>query len=149
VRALEGALIRVVAYSSLTGRELTPDLADEVLQKLYPDTPGSPRVCTRSITEIQTATCAHFGISLQEMMSTARGNRVTWPRAVAMYLARELTRESLPAIGRSFGGRDHTTVLHAWRRTGARIAADASARQAVDKLTAQLCSDEHDRNARA
>jgi chromosomal replication initiator protein len=140
VRALEGALIRVVAYSSLTGRALTSDLADEVLHKLYPGGPRSPLVCTCSIAEIQTATCAHFGISREEMISTARGNRVTWPRAVAMYLARELTSESLPAIGRSFGGRDHTTVLHAWRRTGARIAVDDSARQAVDELTAELCS---------
>jgi chromosomal replication initiator protein len=140
VRALEGALIRVVAYSSLTGRPLTADLADEVLQKLYPNAPVDPHESGRSIADIQTATCAHFGISLEEMLSSARANRVTWPRAVAMYLSRELTHESLPAIGRSFGGRDHTTVLHAWRRTGARIAADDSARQAVDKLAAELCA---------
>jgi chromosomal replication initiator protein len=149
VRALEGALIRVVAYSSLTGRALTPDLADEVLHKLYPSAPLGALRCTRSIAEIQAATCAHFGISHEEMLSSARSNRVTWPRAVAMYLARELTHESLPAIGRSFGGRDHTTVLHAWRRTGARVAVDDSARLAVDKLTADLCSDPSAPTARA
>ena len=140
VRALEGALIRVVAYGSLTGRPLTPDLADEVLHKLYPGGEGAPRECTRSVADIQLATCAHFGISLQDMISTGRASRVAWPRAVAMYLSRELTQESLPAIGRRFGGRDHTTVLHAWRRTGARIAVDDSARTAVDKLTTELCT---------
>jgi chromosomal replication initiator protein len=149
VRALEGALIRVVAYSSLTGRALTPDLADEVLQKLYPDAASGSQDCRRSIADIQAATCAHFGITLAELLSSSRGNRITWPRAVAMYLARELTHESLPAIGRSFGGRDHTTVLHAWRRTGARIAVDDSARQAVDKLTAQLRTDSDQQHSRA
>jgi chromosomal replication initiator protein len=149
VRALEGALIRVVAYSSLTGRPLTPDLADEVLHKLYPGRDSGPGECTRSIADIQLATCAHFAISLEEMISSARASRVAWPRAVAMYLARELTQESLPAIGRRFGGRDHTTVLHAWRRTGARIAVDDSARSAVDKLTAELCGRQVDHNPRA
>jgi chromosomal replication initiator protein len=149
VRSLEGALIRVVAYSSLTGRALTPELADEVLHKLYPDAPSSAHAHSRTIADIQAATCAHFGISLEEMTSTARGQRVAWPRTVAMYLARELTHESLPAIGRSFGGRDHTTVLHAWRRTGARITVDQSARQAVDKLTLELCGDCRGDNPRA
>jgi chromosomal replication initiator protein len=149
VRALEGALIRVVAYSSLTGRALTPDLAEEVLHKLYPDAPPDPHERGRTIAQIQAATCAYFGITLEAMTSTARGHRVAWPRTVAMYLARELTHESLPAIGRSFGGRDHTTVLHAWRRTGARIAVDHSAREAVDKLTVQLCGERPGNNARA
>jgi chromosomal replication initiator protein len=139
VRALEGALIRVVAYSSLTGRALTPTLVHEVLHKLYPHGSRASRSGPESISDIQLATCAHFGISVDELLSGARGSRVAWPRAVAMYLARELTHESLPAIGRSFGGRDHTTVLHAWRRTRARITVDDSAREAVDKLTAELC----------
>jgi chromosomal replication initiator protein len=138
VRALEGALIRVVAYSSLTGRALTAALAEEVLHKLYPDgaRDGQPRAQT--IADVQAATCAHFAISLQEMNSSARTSRIAWPRTVAMYLARELTQESLPAIGRSFGGRDHTTVLHAWRRTVARIAVDDGAREAVENVRARL-----------
>jgi chromosomal replication initiator protein len=138
VRALEGALIRVVAFSSLTGRPVTVELAHEVLNTLYPRT--SPASRTRSITEIQTAACDYFGVSPDELLSTSRSARVAWPRQLAMYLARELTDESLPAIGRHFGGRDHTTVLHAWRRTNTRIATDDSAREAVDKLCQTLNS---------
>ncbi len=136
IRALEGALIRVVAYSSLSGRPLTPELAEEVIDGLYPHAPG--RTAARSIAEIQAAACEQFEITAQDLLSGSRKARVTWPRQVAMYLARELTQESLPAIGREFGGRDHTTVLHAWRRTVKRMAEDESARSAVDSLTARL-----------
>jgi chromosomal replication initiator protein len=138
VRALEGALIRVVAFSSLTGRPLTGELTREVLDSLYPQkkTPLEPG--GHSIREIQAAVVQHFGVSPDELLSSTRTARVAWPRQVAMYLARELTDESLPAIGRQFGGRDHTTVLHAWRRTSSRIASDEDSRQAVEKLCASL-----------
>jgi chromosomal replication initiator protein len=139
VRALEGALIRVVAYSSLTGRPLTAELASEVLEKLYPGSARRDAKRAHSVADIQAAACAHFGVSIEELISSARGARIAWPRQVAMYLARELTGESLLAIGRRFGGRDHTTVLHAWRRTSARIAADHASRHAVEKL----CQDLH------
>jgi chromosomal replication initiator protein len=138
VRALEGALIRVVAFSSLTGRAITAELAREVLDSLYPRTTKLAR--RRSLAEIQAAAAQHFGVSPDELLSTARTQRIAWPRQVAMYLARELTGESLPAIGRHFGGRDHTTVLHAWRRTSARIADDEDARNAVEKLCRELDS---------
>jgi chromosomal replication initiator protein len=134
VRALEGALIRTVAYSSLTGRPLSNELAEEVLAGLYPQ--AVKRAC--SVTEIQELACEHFGLTNDELLSSSRIARIAWPRQVAMYLARELTEESLPVIGRHFGGRDHTTVLHAWRRTTARLAADASSRQAVDNLRHSL-----------
>jgi chromosomal replication initiator protein len=137
VRALEGALIRVVAFSSLTGRPLTAGLAREVLDGLYPRT-ASPGHTKHTIAEIQAAACEHFGLSSEELLSSARVTRIAWPRQVAMYLARELTGESLPAIAREFGGRDHTTVLHAWRRTSARIASDDSSREAVEKLCRAL-----------
>jgi chromosomal replication initiator protein len=114
VRALEGALIRVVAFSSLTGRALTSELAQEVLASLYPQ-PVTPGQRKRTIAEIQTATCLHFELSEDELLSPGRSPRIAWPRQLAMYLARELTGASLPVIGREFGGRDHTTVLHAWR----------------------------------
>ena len=140
VRALEGALIRVVAFSSLTGRPLTVELAREVLDGLYPPAPQTERRGPRSVLEIQTAACEHFGLSCEELLSSARTPRIAWPRQVAMYLARELTGESLPSIGRHFGGRDHTTVLHAWRRTTARIADDDASREAVEKLCSQLSS---------
>ena len=137
VRALEGALIRVVAFSSLTGRPLTGALAREVLDGLYPRA-ASPGQQARTVAEIQAATCEHFGISPDELLSSARVERVAKPRQLAMYLARELTGESLPAIGRQFGGRDHTTVLHAWRRTSARLADDDATREAVEKLCLAL-----------
>jgi chromosomal replication initiator protein len=138
VRALEGALIRVVAFSSLTGRPLTGELASEVLDSLYPRKKTQLEPGRHSIDEIQAAVVQHFGVSPDELLSSTRTARVAWPRQVAMYLARELTGESLPAIGRQFGGRDHTTVLHAWRRTSARIASDEDSRQAVEKLCASL-----------
>jgi chromosomal replication initiator protein len=138
VRALEGALIRVVAFSSLTGRPLTGELAREVLDSLYPSTAPSRHRKPRSIAEIQAAACDHFGLSAEELLSPSRAPRIAWPRQVAMYLARELTDESLPAIGRHFGGRDHTTVLHACRRAKARIADDNASRTAVEKLCDNL-----------
>ncbi len=140
VRALEGALIRIVAFSSLTGRPLTVELARKVLDNLYPATRQLEDRRRRSVAEIQAAACEHFGLSSEELLSSARTARIAWPRQVAMYLARELTSESLPSIGRHFGGRDHTTVLHAWRRTTARIATDDASREAVEKLSNQLSS---------
>ncbi len=134
VRALEGALIRIVAFSSLTGRPLSPELADEVLDNLYPQR-ASP---VRSLADIQAAACRHFDLTPDELLSPSRATRVAWPRQIAMYLARELTSESLPAIGRHFGGRDHTTVLHAWRRTTAKIDTDSGSKQTVDTLREQL-----------
>ena len=138
VRVLEGALIRVVAYSSLTGRPLTGELAREVLASLYPQASRGARRSSCTVEDVQAAACEHFGVTLDELLSPARSPRLAWPRQVAMYLARELTSESLPAIGRQFGGRDHTTVLYAWRRINGRLDADEQARRAVDKLFGAL-----------
>ncbi len=138
VRALEGALIRIVAFSSLTGRPLTADLAHEVLDSLYPGSAKNEHRNASSVAEIQAATCRHFGLSPEELLSPVRTPHIAWPRQIAMYLTRELTDESLPAIGRHFGGRNHTTVLHAWRRTTARIIDDAASRAAVEKLCQDL-----------
>ncbi len=134
IRALEGALIRVVAYGSLTGRAVTPDLTGEVLAGLYPGT--RPRGC--SLQDIQQRTCEAFGVTLEQLVSTSRAAPVTWPRQVAMYLARELTDQTLPAIGRAFGNRNHTTVLHACKRTAERISVDREAYDTVQRLTAEL-----------
>ncbi len=138
VRALEGALIRVVAYSSLTGRPLTADLAAEVLRSLYPQPARAGSSRPRTIEDIQSAICEHFGLSSDELLSSARSPRIAWPRQLAMYLAREITGASLPAIGREFGGRDHTTVLHACRRASARLSSGDGSREAVEKLLADL-----------
>jgi chromosomal replication initiator protein len=138
VRALEGALIRVIAFSSLTGRALTGELAEDVLDGLYPRTTVHARRTTHSIADIQSAVSEHFGVSRDELLSSARTARIAWARQVAMYLARELTAESLPSIGRHFGGRDHTTVLHAYRRTTARMLADDEDRKAVEDVSRRL-----------
>jgi chromosomal replication initiator protein len=136
IRVLEGALIRVVAFASLTGRPLDAELAHEVLDGLY----RQPRAVRRSIDDVQQATCEAFGVSLDELLSGTRAQRLTWPRQVAMYLARELTDQTLPAIGRAFGGRDHTTVMHACKRTAERMAQDPEANQVVRDLTERLRS---------
>ena len=133
VRALEGALIRVVAFGSLTGRPVTAELAEEVLDGLYPDLKARARSMT--VLEIQERTAEAFGVSVEALVSSSRVGTVAWPRHVAMYLARELTDQTLPAIGRAFGGRNHTTVLHAYRRTADRIAGDADAFETVRRLT--------------
>jgi chromosomal replication initiator protein len=143
VRALEGALIRVVAFSSLTGRPLNAELAIKVLDGLYP----AVELSARSIEEIKHAACAQFGISPEELVSSSRTARLSWPRQVAMYLSRELTQESLPAIGRQFGGRDHTTVLHAWRRTEERMSSNPTSRATVEDLRRRLTTPLTDRPA--
>jgi chromosomal replication initiator protein len=136
VRALEGALIRVVAFGSLTGRPVTPELTAEVLDGLYPDRKGRSRAMT--VREIQERTADAFGVSVEALVSSSRAGGVAWPRQVAMYLARELTDQTLPAIGRAFGGRNHTTVLHAYRRTAERLAGDPDAFETVRRLTEAL-----------
>jgi chromosomal replication initiator protein len=130
IRALEGALIRVIAFGSLTGRPVSQALAAEVLAGLYPDV--KPR--TPSVREIQEQTAEAFGVSMDVLLSASRAQPAAFARQVAMYLARELSGASLPTIGRAFGNRNHTTVMHACKRTQARIAEDPAAREAVDRL---------------
>jgi chromosomal replication initiator protein len=139
VRALEGALIRTVAFASLTGRPITAELAEEVLRTLYAPAERAPGTSAGStITEIQDLTSKHFGLSRADLLSASRARHLTWPRQLAMHLARELTHESLPAIGRLFGGRDHTTVLYACRRAQARLDHDATAQQAAHLIRSHL-----------
>ncbi len=136
VRALEGALIRVVAFASLTGKALTAQLAEEVLGKLYPPTKAAAPV-RHTVEDIQARTCDAFGVSLDEMRSTSRAARIAWARQVAMYLSRELTDATLPAIGRAFD-RNHTTVMHACKRTVERMAEDPAAYEAVRFLSLEI-----------
>jgi chromosomal replication initiator protein len=140
VRALEGALIRVVAFASLTGRPLTSALAAKVLDDLYPARGGQAgdRATPLTVEAIQDITADAFGLTRDELLSASRAARLAWPRQVAMYLAREHTGETLPAIGARFAGRNHTTVLHAYRRTAQRIAADPEAFDFVRRLTERL-----------
>ncbi len=136
VRALEGALVRVVAFGSLTGRDVTAELAGEVLTGLYPEL--RKRASPMTVAEIQQRTADAFGISVEALLSSSRAGGVTWPRQIAMYLARELTAQSLPAIGSAFGGRNHTTVIYACRRTAERIAGDPDSFEIVRRLRESL-----------
>ena len=134
VRALESALIRVVAFASLTHGTISRELTEEVLAGLYPQ---KARRVRHSVEDVQAATCEAFGVTREELVSGSRSPRVTWPRQVAMYLSRELTDQTLPAIGRAFG-RDHTTVLHACKRVADRLAEDSDAYEIVRALTERL-----------
>ncbi len=135
IRELEGALTRVVAFSSLTGRELTVELAEQVLRDLFPDGSAIPAV---TITRIQEAVSDRFGLSVIELCSQRRSQAVAYPRQVAMYLSRELTDASLPKIGKEFGGRDHTTVIHATTKITRLISEDRSVYNLVQDLTARI-----------
>lgn len=109
IRELEGALIRVVAYSSHTKTAIALDMAEELLREVFPTRETRPI----SIQMIQSEVCRFFNMSKVELISSKRSQSIVYPRQIAMYLARELTDLSLPRIGQEFGGRDHTTVLHA------------------------------------
>ena len=129
VRELEGALNRVVAHSQLMGRDITLDMAQEVLADTL-------RAHERRITidEIQRKVAEHYGIKLAEMHSARRARDVARPRQVAMYLAKQLTPRSLPEIGRKFGGRDHTTVIHAVKKIEELLGNDTSLNEDVQVL---------------
>jgi chromosomal replication initiator protein len=134
IRELEGALTRVVAFSSLTGRPMTVELAQEVLKDVFPQ--GElPEV---SVERIQETVVERFGISLQELTGDRRSQSIVYPRQVAMYLCRELTDSSLPKIGKKFGGRDHTTVIHATSKIAKLIQEDRSVYNLVQELTARI-----------
>jgi len=136
-----------VAFHSLTGRPIDRALVTHVLDGLYPDGASTPGGRVNTVEEIQAATCERLGISPETLNSADRSARVAWARQVAMYLSRELTDATLPAIGRAFGGRNHTTVLHACRRTSERIARDAEAHELVRSLTVALQRPNVDRSA--
>jgi len=135
IRELEGALTRVVAFSSLTGMQLTVELAEQVLRDLFPHGEAVPAV---TITRIQEAVSDRFGLSITELCSQRRSQAVAYPRQVAMYLSRELTDASLPKIGKEFGGRDHTTVIHATSKITRLISEDRSVYNLVQDLTARI-----------
>jgi chromosomal replication initiator protein len=135
IRELEGALTRVVAFSSLTDRPLTVELAEDVLRDVYPQGEAAPEV---TIPRIQEAVSQRFGVTLDELVSPRRSQAVAYPRQVAMYLSRELTDASLPMIGKEFGGRDHTTVIHAKEKITRLIREDRSVYNLVQELTARI-----------
>ena len=134
IRELEGALTRVVAFSSLTGRPMTVDLAQDVLRDVFPQ----GEAAQVSIERIQDEVSERFGLSKEELIGDRRSQNIVYPRQVAMYLSRELTDSSLPRIGRHFGGRDHTTVIHATSKIARLIREDRSVYNLVQELTARV-----------
>lgn len=132
VRELEGALIRVGAFSSLTGQPVTTELAKKILR----DTVQAKKIITAD--EIQRVVADRFHLKQAEMKSKKRTKTIVQPRQITMYLCRELTPLSFPEIGRHFGGKDHTTVIHAYRQTEKRMEDDAGFKQLVESIMRQL-----------
>ena len=137
VRALEGALTRVVAFGSLQRRILDSSLVAEELALQVLTIALTAHI---TIAQVQAAACAYFKLSESELLSRSRLEPIAWARQAAMYLSRELTSHSLPRIGREFGARDHTTVLHACRRVVVQIARNPAAFADIEALTTMLSS---------
>jgi chromosomal replication initiator protein len=133
VRELEGALTRVIAHATLMGRRVNLDMTQEVLRDLL-------RACERELTlgDIQNRVCEHFNVRLSDLASPKRTKSIAIPRQIAMYLSKKLTTKSLPEIGRAFGGRDHTTVLHAVRKIEEEIKTQIKLEEDIDLLTRML-----------
>ena len=134
IRRLEGALVRVTSYASLTGKKLSLEVVEELLREVLHEE-GRYSI---NIEVIQKKVAEHYDIRLADMASKRRPENIAFPRQVAMYLARQMTESSLNTIGEAFGGRDHGTVLHACRLVKDRMQVDAQIRQAVNYLEKQL-----------
>ncbi|HEY3762412.1 MAG TPA: chromosomal replication initiator protein DnaA [Verrucomicrobiae bacterium] len=134
VRRLEGALIRVASFASLTGKKLSIEIVENLLREILHEE-GRFSI---SIEVIQKKVAEHFDIRLADMTSKRRPENIAFPRQIAMYLSRQLTESSLNTIGEAFGGRDHGTVLHACRLVKDRMEVDANVRQVVHYLEKQL-----------
>jgi chromosomal replication initiator protein len=134
IRELEGALIRVVAYSSLINEAISIDMAGSVLKDMILE---DKKI---SIDSIQKKVAAYFDIRLTDMKAKKRTRAVVFPRQIAMYLARSLTESSLPEIGEYFGGRDHTTVLHAYEKIRGVLEKDPKLTDSVNRLIVEIKS---------
>ena len=134
IRELEGALTRVVAYASLTKQPVTTELVAEALKDLFPA--GGEREVTLEI--IQEIVASYFQIPVDDLHSKKRSRSIAFPRQIAMYLCRELTESSLPSIGQFFGGRDHTTVLHAYDKIKTEKETDDKLAKILTELVARI-----------
>lgn len=134
IRRLEGALIRVASYASLTGKKLTLEIVEGLLREVLHEEGRF----TVNIDVIQKKVAEHFDIRLADMTSKRRPENIAFPRQIAMFLARQMTESSLNTIGEAFGGRDHGTVLHACRLVKDRMSVDSNVRQVVNYLEKQL-----------
>lgn len=134
IRELEGALIRIVAYSSLTGRDITVDLASEALKDII----SNKHSKNITIDTIQDVVSSYYNLRVEELKSQRRTRNVAYPRQIAMYLSRKLTDLSLPKIGEEFGGRDHTTVIHAYEKISQNLKTDEVLQNTVNDITKKL-----------
>lgn len=134
IRELEGALIRVVAYSSMFNQDITAHLAAEALKDILPS--GRNRIIT--IQDIQQRVGEFYGLRLEEFKARKRTKAIAFPRQVAMYLSREMTEFSLPKIGDAFGGRDHTTVIHAHDKISQQLKIDQELYKVIHTLTEKI-----------
>ncbi|PYN22108.1 MAG: chromosomal replication initiator protein DnaA [Candidatus Rokuibacteriota bacterium] len=129
IRELEGSLTRMIAFCALTGREMSVDLVQEVLGELWGE---EEKIITMD--QIQRRVCDFFGLKLSDLKAKTRTKAIAFPRQVAMYLARQMTHSSLAEIGRAFGGKDHTTVLHAVDKIQTLLQEDPKLRKTIDGL---------------
>ena len=134
IRELEGALIRIVAYSSLTNRPITVELATEALKDIISNKQNK----NVTMDVIQDVVAGYFNLRVEELKSQRRTRNVAYPRQIAMYLSRKLTDMSLPKIGEEFGGRDHTTVIHAYEKISDALTKDESLQHTVNDITKKL-----------
>ena len=134
IRELEGALIRIVAYSSLTNRPITVELASEALKDIISNKQNK----NITIDVIQDVVAGYFNLRVEDLKSQRRTRNVAYPRQIAMYLSRKLTDMSLPKIGEEFGGRDHTTVIHAYEKISDTLNTDESLQHTVNDITKKL-----------
>ena len=126
-------MIRLIAYSSLTGAEITLGMAQQVLKNLVDL--QERRV---SIENIQRTVCQEFGLTISQLKAKNNSHAVAYPRQIAMFLAKEMTTASLPQIGREFGGKHHTTVLHSIKKIGQQRKADKDLNKIINKLSDSL-----------
>ncbi len=136
IRELEGALIRVVAFSSLINKDMDAELAAEALKDIIPS--SRPKIIT--IQAIQQIISEKYDIKMEDFSAKRRTKSIAYPRQIAMYLSRELTDLSLPKIGEEFGGRDHTTVIHAHDKISNLLKTDSQLKQNVDDVIEELKS---------
>ncbi|WP_245867361.1 Chromosomal replication initiator protein DnaA [Sporomusa silvacetica DSM 10669] len=134
IRELEGALIRVIAYASLNNQPIDIDLATEALKDIFPD--GRPKQITTDL--IKDIVATYFKLKLEDLSAKKRTRNVAFPRQIAMYLCRELTEISLPKIGEIFGGRDHTTVIHAHDKIHRERNSDAKLNNTIKDLIKRI-----------
>jgi len=135
IRELEGALIKVIAYSSLVDKEIDTDLAEKALKDLIVENEEPREV---NIDLIKDVVVDYYNLKKEDMTSKKRTQKIAFPRQIAMYLSRELTELSLPHIGEEFGGRDHTTVIHAYNKIEEKINEDDEFSKVINKIKGRI-----------